>query len=616
MRVAYSGTLIEARADAQSGLLPDRITQGFRATYRREPGREEVNTWRDTLPIVLDSVASAASGGCGVLVEYGLPFNDQRIDLLLIGGRNGMPAAHVLELKNWDTSRASPRLEHFVEVGGGVTPHPSYQVLNYAGKLSYLHSFGPSLEVSQSAVIVDGGPARHKTLLSSQFARFLSNAPLFVAPDLDGLKALIAEKLPQAPSSEWIESVLQGRYTQSARLLDAVRERQPALIARASEVLATCGWGLSKDQLQICDEILAAVRHGERMVFCVAGGPGSGKSLLAMHVFLGAVGLGRRSVLAVRNNRLNAALRAILNDELLGAQGMVKYFSTGSAGVEDDSSQVADVVVCDEGQRLALRSPNVFLRAPVVVILYDEEQILNEAERGTSKNFVTLCGKIGVQPELRRLDTPHRCRGGAAYLRWVNTLLDDPSRLCGIPRDWSDQYILEVAESHQDLLSRLRFRPGRVGLMASFTRSSGRDNPKNLHDLGKIRVPETLPPIRWLMEPRKEYVPFYLEGRSNELNTCASIYGAQGFELDYVGLIWGTDMVIRGGKWAIGNPDECYDRTPGARALSTLMREDLELALALLRNRYRILLTRGILGTAVYCEDQETNQFLGALLNP
>jgi DUF2075 family protein len=614
MRTAYSGTLSEARAAAQSGALSDRISQGFRTAFRREPGHEEVNTWRETLPVVLESAASATTEKCGVLIEYGLPFNDQRIDLLLVGGRNGAPAAHVIELKNWETSRASSRLEHFVEVGGGVTPHPSYQALNYAGKLSFLHSFGPSLEVSQSAVIVDGSQARHKTLLSPQFERFLSRAPLFVAPDLDGLRSLIGEKLPQPPEKDWIESILKGQYAQSARLLEAIRDRQAALISRATEVLASCGWGLSRDQLQVCDEILACARAGERAVFCISGAPGSGKSLLAMNVFLGAIGMGRRSILAVRNNRLNAALREILNDELIGAQGMVKYFSTGSAGVEDDNSQVADVVVCDEGQRLSLRSSNVFLRAPVVVVLYDEAQILNEAEKGTSKNFLEICRKIGIVPQMRTLDTPHRCRGGAAYLRWLNMLLDDPGQVRDAPRDWSGQYEFEIAESHQDLLARLRYRPGRVGLLASFTRSSGRDNTRNLHDLGRIRVLETQPPIRWLMEPRKDYVPFYLEGKSNDLHTCASIYGSQGFELDYIGLFWGTDMVIRDGKWAVGNPDDCYDRVPGARALSTLMRDDPSLAITLLRNRYRILLTRGILGTAVYCEDPETNQYFQNLL--
>ncbi|MGQ0543927.1 MAG: DNA/RNA helicase domain-containing protein [Betaproteobacteria bacterium] len=550
-----------------------------------------------------------------MLIEYGLPFNDQRIDLLLIGGKSGAPAAHIVELKNWETSRASSRLEHFVEVGaGGLIPHPSYQALNYAGKLSYLHSFGPSLEVSQSALIIDGGPERHQTTLGPQFTRFLFRAPLFVAPQLVDWSGLLRDRLPEAPAREWVEKVVNGKYEQSARLLDAIRDRQSVLKARASEILASCGWGLSKDQLLLCDEILATVQRGERAVFCVSGGPGSGKSLLAMNLFLGAVGMGKQTILAVRNNRLNEALREILNREVIGAQGMIKYFSTGRGGVEDDSTEVADLLVCDEGQRLALRSPNVFLRAPVVVILYDEKQVLNETERGILKNFFALCGKIGVAPQARRLTTPHRCRGGAAYLEWVEALLTEPGRLCEMPRTWLDDYTFEVASSPEDLLARLRFRPGRTGLLASFTRSSGRPDSRNPRDLGKIRVPETQPPVRWLMEPRRDYVPFYLEGRSTELTTCASIYGAQGFELDHAGLFWGTDMVIRKGKWTVGNPEDCYDQAPGARALRTVMRDEPELALQLLRNRYRILLTRGILGTAIYCEDAETRGFFQSLV--
>lgn len=150
--------------------------------------------------------------------------------------------------------------------------------------------------------------------------------------------------------------------------------------------------------------------------------------------------------------------------------------------------------------------------------------------------------------------------------------------------------------------------------MASFTRSSGKNDPKNPRDLGRIRVPETSPPIRWLMEPKTDYVPFYIQGRSNELNTCASIYGAQGFELDYAGLFWGSDLVLRNDVWTVGDPDDCYDRVPGAKALRTVMRADPSMALVLLRNRYRILLTRGIFGTAVYCEDTETRTFLQMLL--
>ena len=118
------------------------------------------------------------------------------------------------------------------------------------------------------------------------------------------------------------------------------------------------------------------------------------------------------------------------------------------------------------------------------------------------------------------------------------------------------------------------------------------------------------PPVRWLMEPRTDYVPFWVEGRSNNLDACASIYGAQGFELDYAGLIWGNDLVVREGVWVLGDPDDCYDSAPGARRLSTVMRDDPKTAITLLRNRYRILLSRGIFGTAIYAEDTETREFL------
>src|SRR6266704_5358541 len=115
MRVAYAAKLHEAMAHARSGLLAKRVTEGFRSAFRRDPGKDEVMTWDDVLPVVLDTAATALHPNCGVLVEYGLPFNDQRIDLLLIGGRKGVAAAHVVELKNWEASRASSRLEHFVE---------------------------------------------------------------------------------------------------------------------------------------------------------------------------------------------------------------------------------------------------------------------------------------------------------------------------------------------------------------------------------------------------------------------------------------------------------------------------------------------------------------------
>ncbi len=105
-----------------------------------------------------------------------------------------------------------------------------------------------------------------------------------------------------------------------------------------------------------------------------------------------------------------------------------------------------------------------------------------------------------------------------------------------------------------------------------------------------------------------------VNGDSNKLEKCASIYGCQGFEADYIGLIWGRDFVIRNGKWQLG--DGCEDNI-GSPSIKRIIIEakagDIlkqKLAFKLLRNRYRIFLTRGMKGTFIFFEDDETRDFV------
>ena len=82
------------------------------------------------------------------------------------------------------------------------------------------------------------------------------------------------------------------------------------------------------------------------------------------------------------------------------------------------------------------------------------------------------------------------------------------------------------------------------------------------------------------------------------------IYTAQGFEYDYGGVIFGRDLVYRPGAGWVGQPSYSHDsvvkrdaKTPGAFA-------------ALVKNAYRVLLTRGLRGCAVYFEDGPTRDFV------
>ena len=622
MNCAWHGSLEEALASARTGRWPEVLGSDGPARQTSEPTPDGNLQWSKSLPLVLDALASSEGvrRDLHVALEYRLPFNGQRIDLLLLGRRGAQATAHVVELKHWAASSGFDDSDTLVEIQGNATTHPSYQAATYAGKIKHLHSVGMSYAVGGAAAITSGTRATHSTLYEDRFRWLVSEAPLFFADDLSSLSTRVSEALPEAPGFGQAEEFLAGEYSQSLRLLDAIKLHGREIERGALAALAVSGWGLSAEQNLVLGEVLSTIKSGNEGTFIISGGPGSGKTLLALHILLLSAGLQRRVVMGIRNNRMNEALREILNRQVPGAKGMLKYFSVrNGSGVEDPDGPNVDVLVCDEAQRLGLRSDRVFRRAPVTVVIHDESQILNSDDRGELSLLTRRAREAGKQPRIFGLPTPHRCRGGERYVKWVEQFLSDPSAVNFIPAIVRREYSLLSVRDIDDLRNRLRHQVGtgrRVALMASFTRGSGHDKPVDQRDLGRIRIPasEATFPLQWLMDPKKEYVPFWVGGSSNQLLHCSSIYGCQGFETDFAGLIWGTDFVIRSGRWQIGDPADCYDTIGPGRGLRGLMENGDPRAMPLLRARYRIFMTRGIFGTVLFCEDPETRAFLDSAL--
>jgi uncharacterized protein len=89
----------------------------------------------------------------------------------------------------------------------------------------------------------------------------------------------------------------------------------------------------------------------------------------------------------------------------------------------------------------------------------------------------------------------------------------------------------------------------------------------------------------------------------NGIDQVGCVYTAQGFEFDYVGVIFGPDLVYRpmDGGW-VGQPKESFDRVV-SRGVTTAAFTDF------VRSTYRVLLTHGLPGCYVTFTEGPTRDF-------
>ena len=85
----------------------------------------------------------------------------------------------------------------------------------------------------------------------------------------------------------------------------------------------------------------------------------------------------------------------------------------------------------------------------------------------------------------------------------------------------------------------------------------------------------------------------------NGINQVGCVYTAQGFEFDYVGVIFGTDLVYEGG-WK-GNRSASEDGVVKKAREAEFVN--------LVKQTYRVLLTRGMQGCYVYFVDAATRDY-------
>ncbi len=624
MNHIYLGT-VKKFVKENSDIILDIFKDNFKKAYGEYPNIEQLKAWESSINYLKNALDDKSIHEFTLVFEYKLPFSNERIDLLIFGENKTEPTILLFELKGWEkaTKTSSPFI---VDCDLGTSIHPEYQVENYAGKLRFSHSEADKFNILPAVLMYNAIPQK----VNLEFKK-----PVFFRDDIQDFREFITDHLQKPLDSKTIDMFLNGQYIQSNKLFDAIKKHFEKIKKQSYFTLAENGWGLSSEQLELIEEIINDLKLGKNnIVYLVQGAPGSGKTLVAIHLLLSALTQNYQTILAYRNNRLINSIRDIFNSIERGLSSPIKFYSTGPRagfkGVAEKNfnGPYLDIVIYDEAQRMTKENIHYALqRGKITIFFYDEGQILNAEEEGTTKNFIIEAQNAGKTIKERFLRGFYRVEGGEQYHKFVEILLREPEKISNdLHLSWKNNYDFKVFETIDELLYSLAKRKEenfKVALIAAFTESPG--DLRNKISIKNLRIGYPLysgldiyenltKKIYWLMDPRNDYVPFWVKGDSNKLDKCASIYGCQGFETDFAGVIWGRDFVYNSGRWKLG--ENCEDNI-GKPSLKDIINkakngntQTYALALNLLINRYRIFLTRGIKGTYIFCEDPETADFL------
>lgn len=577
------------------------LSREYRGLYYGDPTPEQLSAWRGSLDAFLSAFKQVGER-YPVLAEYPI-FDLERADFLVVGRRRAL----VVECKGWSNPKRVN--DYSVEVNGELFADPCYQLRNYVNKLRYFHSASSKFEF-------DGVVYTYRTHTYHDDCSVVSN-PEELAQKLSGLG--------EPGGDAEVRDILEGKLVINESLVKLVEKHKHELIHGAAKILLEEGYGLSGEQLEVVERVLISLERRERRSFLVKGISGSGKTLVALTLLLEAVSRGYKALLSYKNNRLLNTIRTALRTSVKGVDlsALIVFYSTGpQAGFRGlgepnfpaERYGEIDLAIYDEAQRMTedvIRLSSQ--RANVTVYFYDDQQLLIGNEAGTRVNFL----KYLDNPWELTLSAPFRAP--KSYVDFIRSLLEGAPLKPG-------NYDFRVFDDILGMLSNLRAKAengAKVALICSFTESDGdRKNPaspKNLRigyplqsgfDLYKGLNIE----VWWLMDEKNQY-PKYWMGKLDPLTYCASVYGAQGLEADYVGVVWGRDLIHRGAGWAV-NPEAITDKVGGKNSLKTIAKHDPQRALELLKNRYYVMLSRGIRGTYVFFEDRETLNHIRKQLRP
>ncbi|MBN1892837.1 MAG: DUF2075 domain-containing protein, partial [Clostridiales bacterium] len=498
--IVYAGTKKTFMIDSDNDALVNQISDGFRKQFGK-PKLSEVRAWTNSLLYMYKVINNRQiPDDVGVAIEFKLPGSSKRVDFIISGRNNEhQEAAVIIELKQWETVQAIVGAEALVNtyVGGAMGPHshPSYQAWSYA---SFFQDY--CVEVNKRPVKLAPCAYLHNytrkdpdELLAPQYKFYTDSAPTFMKGEIDALRNFIHRYIRYGDNKETLYIIENSEIRPSKSLQDHL----------SSMLKGNREFILIDSQMVVYEMALLmsaqAQETGEKQVLIVEGGPGTGKSVVAINLL---VELTKRGMVAQYVTK-NAAPRHVYQAKLSRSlrKGRISNLFQTAGAYTDAPPNGINVLISDESHRLTDKSgmfrnqgedqiKEIICAAQLSVFFIDESQRVTIHDYGSVEKIEAFAAQFGAKVQRMQLDSQFRCNGSDGYIAWLDDVLDiHEAEQDTAFRKTYDFRICDTPNEVRDLIFDLNRESNKARLLAGYCWEWNK-NERNDPEHADIRIPE------------------------------------------------------------------------------------------------------------------------------
>ena len=529
--LAYLPTKEQFLLDAH--VIEDKVRDAVKENLHIGVSPNELNSWRNSLGNAMVHVMNSPKipSNVGVAIEYQINKHKNRVDFIVSGkNSHGVESVVIIELKQWTDIEFSYLPEHvktFVGKKDREVLHPSYQARSYASLLEMYNQYVYETPVEISSCAYLHNALENIVINDSRYEEALRNTPVFIHGEKDQVVDLITSNISEGDGLDLLRRVDASPTRPSLQLADAISK-----MLQGKEAFV-----LIDNQKTVLETIVHRAFKGledKKQVIIVNGGPGTGKSVVAINVLSRLMGQRMNARYVTPNAAPRAVFEVRLKDSFKG--GQIKELFSGSGSYTGLESGEFDILIVDEAHRLKLRTQyskggdnqirEIIYASRTSVFFLDESQKVTWKDIGEVSEIEKFAESMDAEVTHLLLESQFRCNGSDGYIEWLDqTLGISTSDVFYFPKEEYDFKVFDNPTEMYQTIREKNFPANKSRMLAGYCWNWVSKNDPAKFD---ISFPEFDFKAKWNLEARGS--AWIIDPDSIE--DIGWIHTSQGLELD------------------------------------------------------------------------------------